>query len=383
MVWSAGKQLQGGKYKIIRKIGDGGFGLTYLARDSFLGRDVVIKTPKQELETDSEYERFMRRFQREGQALAKISHQNIVQVIELFEAQGLPCLVMAYITGLSLNEQIRNTGPLSQEVAVNCFRKLAEALHSVHQAGLIHCDLHPGNIILQSGNEPVLIDFGSAKFLQPSAVTVTTTVNDAFCPYEQGRSEPEATLDVYGLAATFYFAVTGEKPARAMDRKLYGDKLISPKSLTQQLETWVEQTILAGMALEARDRPNSMQQWLKILQAPQLRFSDRDAIATESRHNIHMISRDSPRQKHKYSQRPKSAPRKKSYSKKLPWRTLILVLSFYLVTGLFVGNITQFALLAWSVLWSVIWNWTWVWPGPRNWDIYAHALPGMLVPVAV
>ena len=275
MIWPTGHQLQGGKYEIIRKLGDGGFGLTYLAFDSSLDRNVVIKTPKKELESDSEYERFKRRFQREGQSLAKISHPNVVQIISSFEEEGLPCLVMAYITGQSLHEQILNTGPIPQETAVKYFLQLAEALDYAHQVGVVHCDIHPGNIILQSGNKPVLIDFGSAKLLQPSAVTVTTTINDAFCPHEQGRSEAQVTLDVYGLAATLYFAVTGQKPLKSIDRKFYGDTLIRPKRLVKQIDDCLEKAILAGMAIDAENRPASMHKLLEIFQAPQYqaRFS--------------------------------------------------------------------------------------------------------------
>ena len=94
-----GQLLQSGNYTIVRRIGGGGFGLTYLATDSFLDRRVVIKTPNDTFQADQDYERYVRRFQREGQTLANIKHPNVVRVIGFFEEAGMPCLVMAYVAG--------------------------------------------------------------------------------------------------------------------------------------------------------------------------------------------------------------------------------------------------------------------------------------------
>lgn len=270
-MWSEGHLLQSGKYSIKKQIGGGGFGLTYLAEDTFLRRQVVIKTPNRQFQNDQDYEQFVRRFKREGQALSKVNHSNVVQVIEYFQEAGIPCLVMAYVKGETLNERIRNKGRLSPDEAVKCFRKIAEALHTLHQRGLIHCDVHPGNIILRSDGEPMLIDFGSAKLLQPGTFTVTTTVNESFAPYEQSNKEndPKPTLDVYALAATLYFAVTGQKPQASMSRKMFGDKLQSPQQLHEEIQGWLNQAILKGLALESNDRPASMQVWMGSLHLPQ------------------------------------------------------------------------------------------------------------------
>ncbi|MGB3532472.1 MAG: protein kinase [Microcoleaceae cyanobacterium] len=270
MIWQQDQLLQAGKYPIIRQIGGGGFGLTYLAEDYSFNRQVVIKAPNQAFQADQEYQKFVRRFQREAEVLEKISHPNVVQVIEFFQAAGIPCLVMAYINGETLNQRIREQGPLSEAEAVEHFRTLAAALQTVHKIGMIHCDIHPGNIMLQrQSNKPVLIDFGSAKLLQPTTVTITTTVND-FTPYEQRQEKKrKPTLDVYALAATLYFTVTGEKPEAAIDRKLYGDTLKSPQQYYPELSNWLNQAILKGMALEAEDRPQSMQEWLGLLHPTQ------------------------------------------------------------------------------------------------------------------
>ena len=269
-MWTEGQVLQSGKYQVIRRIGGGGFGLTYLAADAFFDRKVVIKTPNDTFEADQDYERYVRRFQREGQTLAKLKHSNIVSVIGFFKEAGMPCLVMAYVEGITLHERLRGGEPLAENEAVEIFRKLAAALHQVHTAGIFHCDIHPGNIMLQQNGEPVLIDFGSAKLLQPMTVTVTTTINESFSPYEQRNSEnrPKATLDVYGLAATLFFAVTGIKPLPAINRKLYGDTLAFSPSFDSALSPWLCEAILKGMALEEQNRSADMQMWRRLLYPP-------------------------------------------------------------------------------------------------------------------
>jgi tRNA A-37 threonylcarbamoyl transferase component Bud32 len=281
MVWATGQLLQSGKYQVIRQIGGGGFGLTYLAEDQILHRQVVIKAPNRTFEQEQDYEKSVRRFQREGQVLAKISHPNVVQVVEFFQEAEIPCLVMEYVEGETLNEYIRLRSYLPQAEAVKSFRQLADALQIVHQVDLIHCDIHPGNIILRHDKEPILIDFGSTKSLKPMTYTVTTTLNESFTPYEQRKGDPQQTWDVYGLAATLYFAVTGQKPQPATDRKLDGDQLKPPQKYRSELSDWLNQAILRGMALEAQERSPSMQDWLSLLQPPpskpQPKFSARQS----------------------------------------------------------------------------------------------------------
>ncbi|MBE9113151.1 serine/threonine protein kinase, partial [Nodosilinea sp. LEGE 07298] len=269
-MWTEGRLLQSGKYKVIKQIGDGASGLTYLAEETFLERKVVIKTPYRLFQADQDYEKFAQRFRREGQALASIEHPNIVQVFEYFFHENMPCLVMAYVVGETLKERVKNKSRLSQDEAIRCFHKLAEAIHSLHRSGLIHCDVHPGNIILRSDGEPVLIDFGSVELLQPGTITVNPT-NSIYTPYEQMEREiePQATLDIYALAATLYFALTGQKPQNSFERKAFGDKLVPPKQHCKEIEQWLNQAILQGMALEAEHRPASMQAWVGLLQPPE------------------------------------------------------------------------------------------------------------------
>jgi serine/threonine protein kinase len=270
MIWATGQLLQSGRYQVIKQIGRGGFGLTYLAEDKDLPRQVVLKAPSQTFLQEQDYEEFVRRFRREGQVLAKINHANIVRVIDLVQEARVPCLVMEYVEGETLKQCIERINYLPEVDAVRYFRQLAIALDTVHQVGLIHCDIHPGNVILRAGKEPILIDFGSTKSLIPTTYELTTTIHPIFSPYEQGTCEPQATLDIYALAATLYRAVTGKDPEPAYTRKVNDTSLTHPQGHRPELSDWLNQAILTGMALEPANRPSSMSEWLDLLQAPKV-----------------------------------------------------------------------------------------------------------------
>jgi serine/threonine protein kinase len=270
MTWNQGHLLKSGQYEVVRQLGQGGFGLTYLAKDLSLARQVVIKRPNLSFQADRDYDKFLRRFKREGQVLAQVQIPHIVRVIEFTEIDGMPCLVMDFVAGETLNDCIRRRGYIPENEAVKLFQKLASAVEALHQQGIIHCDIHPGNIIVQPNSEPMLIDFGSTKLLHPTTWTVTTTVNKDFGPYDQMAESAENALgsqpawDIYSLAANMYFAVTGQKPMSAISRKLYGDGLKSPKGLKPELSEGLCQIILKGMSLESNDRPNSIKSLMKF-----------------------------------------------------------------------------------------------------------------------
>ncbi|NET59916.1 MAG: protein kinase [Symploca sp. SIO2E6] len=125
MAWTIGHRLQGDKYRIEKVLGEGGFGITYKALHVLFNEPVVIKTPNEKLQNDPEYPKFVRRFIKEGQQLAKLAkarHPHIVRVSDLFEEAGLPCLVMDFIAGESLFDVVRRQGALPEVVAVNYIR---------------------------------------------------------------------------------------------------------------------------------------------------------------------------------------------------------------------------------------------------------------------
>jgi|GEM_PF-4309950 len=271
MVWSAGYQLQGGKYIIEEVLGQGGFGITYKALHDLFNYPVVIKTPNEYLKNDPDYQKYVDRFIKEARILARISrdpHPHIVGVHDLFTESATHCLVMDFVSGENLFELVKRRGALPEAEIVRYVRQIGEALAQVHQAGLVHRDAHPGNIMLRGNGKAVLIDFGIAKELVPSTQSSSKGIagNQGFAPYEQMvRGSREPAVDVYCLAATLYYAVTGQRPSTSLDRKLNKVALTPPNRIVPGISNRLNQAILKGMALEAKDRPQSMDEWLKLL----------------------------------------------------------------------------------------------------------------------
>jgi serine/threonine-protein kinase len=273
MPWTAGQRLQGGKYVIDQVLGRGGFGITYKALHVELNRTVVIKTPKEDPSHDPEYDKYVERFIKEGQILARLSqdpHPHIVGVIDLYREGNIPCLVMEFVKGENLFEAVSLRGALPEAEIVSCISQIGEALMVVHQAGLVHRDVHPKNIMLRTNGKAVLIDFGIAKQVVPSNESSTNKDgHNAFAPYEQKvRGSRDLTVDIYSLAATLYYGVTGQRPTTSLARKLENTSLTPPKQINPSISDRLNQAILKGMALEAKDRPQSMQVWLAMLEEP-------------------------------------------------------------------------------------------------------------------
>jgi serine/threonine-protein kinase len=275
MTWVTGQKLQNGKYIIQQVLGQGGFGITYKALQVYLNRPVVIKTPNEYLNHDPEYDKYIERFIAEGQTLARLSqdpHPHIVGVIELFQEGNTHCLVMEFVPGENLFQAVKRRGALPEAEIITYIRQIGAALIMIHEAGLVHRDAHPGNIMLRSNGRAVLIDFGIAKQIIPATQSSTNkAAHDGFAPYEQiGRGSREPTVDVYCLAATLYYAVTAQYPKDSLARKFdyqdyKNDPLIPPQEIIPTISDRLNQAILNGMALEAKDRPQSMQAWLEML----------------------------------------------------------------------------------------------------------------------
>ena len=268
MSWTPGYKLRQRPYIIETILGQGGFGITYKAKHLDLDYQVVLKTPNVDLQNDPEYHKYVQRFIQEGKTLAKFCknfHPNIVRVSDLFEENGLHCLVMDLIVGQSLWEFVQNNGRLSEADAVNIIRQIADALVMIHNAGIIHRDAHPGNIMLRNNTSAVLIDFGLAAEIMPRVMSSKHPANLNFAPYEQfleGSGKP--TVDVYCLAASLYYAITGQLPTQALDRKLYNQPLISPNEIVE-ISIHINDAIVTGLGLEPEERPQTMAEFLRLL----------------------------------------------------------------------------------------------------------------------
>ena len=348
MVWQAGQLLHNGKYEILEVLGRGGFGLTYKARHRQLIMEVVIKTPDILQKRDTEYEDYVRQFEAEGRKLAKFSqtpHAHIVRVSDFFTEGQVPCLVMDFIQGQTLMERVKTQGKLSEAECLKYIRQIGSALEAVHQAGMVHRDAHPGNIMIQPNGNAILIDFGIAKEIIPAGSSSTDyAANPSFAPYEQvyrgSKANRQPSVDIYALAASFYYAVTGQKPTPSMERRLDNRPLTSPKEINPNLSDHLNKAITLGMALEKENRPQSMSDWLQQLELPP------------------------PPVEEKYRQEKVNPPqpRKEPKGKDFPWGLLIGVFLMYGVIGYSVWIFSTPWLLVLGTVFSAIAfavNFTW------------------------
>ena len=271
MGWAKGQVLYGDRYVIERVLKQGGFGITYLASNQ-QKQPVVIKTLKDDFLNDLEYgelkDRLLRDFEREATRLAICTHPHIVQIENVFFEGELPCIAMEYVEGEDLKQRVKERGVLPESEALLYMQQIGEALMVVHSKGLLHRDLKPHNIVVRTRQrEAVLLDFGIAReFVSGITQTHSIYATHGFAPKEQydQRSKRGEYTDVYGLAATLYFLLTGLVPPPAFTR-VFEDTLVPPKIENRRIGEQVNQAILSGMAIEPSDRPQSVGEWLGLL----------------------------------------------------------------------------------------------------------------------
>ncbi|GAB1540530.1 hypothetical protein NUACC21_31990 [Scytonema sp. NUACC21] len=271
MVWNPGQRLFGGRYIIERKLGEGGIGITYLARNE-QEELRVIKTLREEILNNSAWKphqiKLKQDFRDETVRLAVCRHPHVVQIENIFDEDNLPCMVMEYIEGEDLASRVRRQGILSETEALLYVRQIGDALKVIHSKGLLHRDIKPRNIMIRDCKlEAVLIDFGIAREFIPNVVQRHTVYRTpGFAPPEQYELEaPRGEyIDVYALAATLYNMLTGIVPRTADDRR-HNIPLVSPQNYNPNISNQVNQAILRGMDLQPYHRPQSVQEWLELL----------------------------------------------------------------------------------------------------------------------
>lgn len=230
-----GTDLFHGQYTIERHLKSGGFGITYLARDS-LQRQVVIKEcfpegmcvrPSRAVRPRSRtygqgVATLIQKFIREAQNLSRIDHPNVVRVHQVFEDNDTAYMVLDFIEGRDLGEAI-TVNPLGPDEIRSALLQLLDAVAVIHDSGLLHRDISPDNIMLDDQRRPVLIDFGAARDQEPGPDRPRSTVHvvkDGYSPQElylQG-GEQGPWSDLYALAATFHHLIAGEAPPNSQTR---------------------------------------------------------------------------------------------------------------------------------------------------------------------
>ena len=271
-----GSRLQGGRYEIHRKLGRGGFGITYAATDRRLHREVAVKElcfgaatrvggrlvpPAHEAEA---FAAAKARFLREAAVLARFSHPNVVRIYEVFEEAGTAYLVMELIEGRTLHQLVTERGVLPEAKVLDIAARCGEALTVLHAAGVLHRDLNPANVVVTPEGRVVLIDFGLAREFADAATTpMTRIVTPGYAAPEQyehaARLGPPT--DVYGLAATLYCALTGRAPVPIGGRSR-GAAFVAPRLITPSISKFVSDAVLDGLELDADHRPRTIEAFL-------------------------------------------------------------------------------------------------------------------------
>ena len=207
-----------GRYRILGPLGAGGMGVVYKARDEELGVDVAIKVLRPELGRDPEW---IERFRRELLLAREVTHKNVVRIHDIGESEGLRFLTMGLVEGRSLLDVLESEGPFPVERALHVFRQVGEALRQAHEAGVVHRDLKPGNILLSPDDTAYITDFGIARSLGRDGMTrsgIVVGTLDYLSPEQVAGDPADARSDIYAFGIVLFEMLTGQLPFRAASR---------------------------------------------------------------------------------------------------------------------------------------------------------------------
>jgi len=262
-------------YKILGKLGAGAMAIVYKGKQLSLNRTVAIKVLPKRFSENPEY---VERFYKEGQAAGKLNHNNIVQAYDVGEAGGYHYFVMEYVEGKTLYDDLSAGKVFSEEESLNIIIQVAHALAHAHACGLIHRDVKPKNIMINTEGIVKLADMGLARETTDIEAAKTEKGKAYGTPYyiapEQIRGEidVDGRADIYGLGATFYHLVTGRVPFMADDpadvmRKHLREQLVPPDHINTSLSAGISEVIEVMMAKRKEDRYNTVEELLVDLEA--------------------------------------------------------------------------------------------------------------------
>jgi len=251
--------LQNGKYQILKVLGQGGFGITYLAKHNVFG-EVALKElflssgtahcSRENTTRSAQFQKFKDRFLGEAKTLYQLSGvKGVVNVLDHFEENDTVYFSMNFLTGDNLEEYVKKKNGLSEAEGLSIIKSLAATLSEIHKRNILHRDIKPANIIIDKSGEAHFIDFGIARsYVEEVDETHTTFHSPRYSPPEQkiARSRMGTYSDVYSLGATAYFMFTG-KPPQTVEERLLGDGYKSPREFVPTLSKAVEDTIARSL----------------------------------------------------------------------------------------------------------------------------------------
>ncbi|MCB1887056.1 MAG: protein kinase [Rhodocyclaceae bacterium] len=276
-----------GEFELTGIVGEGGFGIVYLAYDHSLERSVALKeympsslasrvpdSSEVRIKTQRNAETFkagLRSFVNEAKVLAQFDHPALVKVYRFWEQNGTAYMVMPYYEGITLKDWLRERGePPDEETLKRLLGPVLEALDVIHRAQIYHRDIAPDNILLLEGDRPLLLDFGAARrVIGDMTQALTVILKPGYAPIEQYAEVPGmkqgAFTDIYALGALVYYAIVGRTPPPSVARMVND----SMEPLTKQCEGRYSQQFLAGLdkclAVKQEDRPQSIREMWDLL----------------------------------------------------------------------------------------------------------------------
>ena len=275
---STGITLCNGKYELMKFLGKGGFGITYLGRHILLNKYVAIKEyfPKDNFRRESNgiqvsysdksvARRNIEKFLKEAKTMAELNHEGVVKVNDVFEENNTAYYVMDYMEGKSLAEQL----PIAQEQALCYIKQAAEALQYVHTKGILHLDIKPANIMINQSGKAVLIDFGISKHYDSEGKGTSSSTqgySSGYSPIEQmtpgGLKQFTPPTDIYALGATLYKIISGTTPPASTD--LADEETLSrPENMSREVFGFINKC----MQQKRKDRPQTMSEVLGLIEA--------------------------------------------------------------------------------------------------------------------
>lgn len=280
-----GSSLQGDKYTITAILGQGGFGITYLATQNVLNRPVAIKefffkdlcdrdettnsvTTGNSVEKETVVERYLNKFIKEARTISTLEHPCIVSIHDVFRENNTAYYVMDYVDGVSLEEYCKQNGVVPEDVAIEWIRSVCDAISYIHGLHINHLDIKPSNIMVRNkDNRIVLIDFGLSKHYEADGSQTTTTpvgISHGYAPFEQyqvgGVSSFSPQTDIYSIGATLYRLVVGKRPPEPSEIMHHGLPEF-PQHLSQKCCN----AITAAMKLKRLERPSSIAEFVALL----------------------------------------------------------------------------------------------------------------------
>lgn len=341
-----------GRYKIIERIGGGGMALVYKAQDILLNRNVAIKVLRQQFVHDEE---FIRRFRREAQSAASLSHPNVVSIYDVGQEEDVHYIVMEYIEGQNLNEIIKERAPLQVEEAVRIATQICDALGHAHHNQIIHRDIKPHNILIGRNGRVKVTDFGIARAVTSTTITQTGSVVGSVHYFSPEHAKGVVTgekSDLYSLGIVLYQMLTarlpflGESPISVALKHLQ-EEFDEPREVNPLIPQSVENIILKSMRKNPEERYQSAEEMMDDLETcllpmrlnePKMEFEDdadstlvMPALKTMQRSSQHHMDQDDDSEEEELVEKHTGKPKKK-------WvKPTIIIVSVLLFLGIMAG----------------------------------------------